>query len=55
LGTPAVTTRGMKEAEMKEIAQFIARALRAPEDAENLAAVREDVVSLTKRFPIHLF
>ncbi len=55
LGTPAVTTRGMKEAEMKEIAQFIARALRAPEDAANLAAVREDVVSLTKRFPIHLF
>jgi len=55
LGTPAVTTRGMKEAEMKEIAQFIARALRAPEDAENLAAVRDGVVALTKRFPIHLF
>lgn len=55
LGTPAVTTRGMKEAEMKEIAQFIARALRAPEDTENLASVREGVVALTKRFPIHLF
>ncbi len=55
LGTPAVTTRGMKESEMKEIAQFIARALRAPEDEANLASVREDVISLTKRFPIHLF
>jgi glycine hydroxymethyltransferase len=54
LGTPAVTTRGMKEAEMAEIATLIARTLRAPEDEPARAAVRQDVVALTARFPVHL-
>lgn len=53
LGTPAVTTRGMKEAEMAEIAELIAAALKAPEDADNLAGVRDRVIALTQRFPIH--
>ena len=53
LGTPAVTTRGLKEAEMKEIAQLIARVLRSPEDESVLSEVRKDVTSLTARFPIH--
>lgn len=53
LGTPAVTTRGMKEAEMTEIASLIAQALRAPDDAAHLLAVRERVFALTGRFPIH--
>lgn len=53
LGTPAVTTRGMKEPEMKQIASLIARALHAPEDASVLASVRQDVLSLTSKFPMH--
>ena len=53
LGTPAVTTRGMKEPEMKEIASLIARALRAPTDEAVLAGVRQEVHALTARFPMH--
>ena len=53
LGTPAVTTRGMQEAEMKEIASLIARALRAYEDETEQTSVRQEVVELTGRFPIH--
>ncbi len=53
LGTPAVTTRGMQEPEMAEIAALIARVLRGREDADAIAAVRSDVKSLTQRFPIH--
>jgi len=51
LGTPAVTTRGLKEAEMKEIASLIARALKAGEG--NVADVKAEVHALTARFPIH--
>ncbi len=54
LGTPAVTTRGMKEAQMAQIASLIARALKARDDEGQLGAVRNDVVALTKRFPIHV-
>ena len=53
LGTPAVTTRGMKEGDMNEIASLIARAIRAREDESGLAGVRADVIRLTSRFPIH--
>jgi glycine hydroxymethyltransferase len=53
LGTPAVTTRGMKEPEMKQIASLIARALRARDDEAKLASVRNDVIALTSLFPIH--
>ncbi len=53
LGTPAVTTRGMKEADMATLAGLIARCLRAPEDQANLESVRTEVISLTKQFPIH--
>jgi glycine hydroxymethyltransferase len=55
LGTPAVTTRGMKEPEMVEIAGLIAKALKSPEDADVLAAVKAEVHKLTARFPIHQF
>ncbi|HZH97976.1 MAG TPA: serine hydroxymethyltransferase, partial [Fimbriimonadaceae bacterium] len=53
LGSPAVTTRGMTEAEMPQIASLIARALRSHEDEAELEKVREEVIELTSRFPIH--
>ncbi|OGW86638.1 MAG: serine hydroxymethyltransferase [Omnitrophica bacterium RIFCSPHIGHO2_02_FULL_46_11] len=53
LGTPAVTTRGMKENEMAEIARCINQTLKAPEDQKNLESVRREVSALTKRFPLY--
>jgi glycine hydroxymethyltransferase len=53
LGTPAVTTRGMGEAEMREIGSLIARTLRAHEDEAELSTITRDVVALCGRFPIH--
>jgi glycine hydroxymethyltransferase len=53
IGTPAVTTRGMKEAEMVEIARLIDRVLGKLGDAATEAAVRDDVQALTTRFPLY--
>jgi glycine hydroxymethyltransferase len=53
VGTPAVTTRGMKEPEMDRIADAIARVLRAPGDDGVLAAVRGEVHAMTKGFPLY--
>jgi glycine hydroxymethyltransferase len=50
LGTPSVTTQGMAEAEMAQIADLITRVLRAPADTSELAAVREDVHTLCSKF-----
>ncbi|HEY2799556.1 MAG TPA: serine hydroxymethyltransferase [Chthoniobacterales bacterium] len=52
LGTPAVTTRGMKEEEMLEIADLIAEALDGREDEQAIGKVREQVQQLTRRFPL---
>ena len=52
IGTPAVTTRGMKEAEMEKIAGFIKRAIRNADNDAVLAQVKEEVVALTAEFPI---
>jgi len=54
IGTPAVTTRGMKEPEMETVADLIARALAAVGDDKRLVSVADDVVSLCQRFPIGL-
>ncbi len=53
LGSPAVTTRGFKEAEMKEVAALIAQVLSATTSEENLAAVRERVSALTAKHPLY--
>ncbi len=52
LGTPAVTTRGMKEADMKTIADWINRALSDPTNESNLAAIRAEVHEANKSFPL---
>jgi glycine hydroxymethyltransferase len=52
IGTPAVTTRGMREDEMAQIASWLHRVLGAPDHAPTLAAVRDEVVALTRRFPL---
>ncbi len=54
LGTPAVTTRGMKEEEMERIALLIARILRSPFEESESIRVREEVRSLTAQFPIYM-
>lgn len=53
IGTPAVTTRGMKEAEMLEISGIIADVLDNPDDESVLHAAKQKVESLTKRFPLY--
>jgi glycine hydroxymethyltransferase len=50
IGTPAVTTQGMKEGEMARIAELIGRALRHRDDEAELAAVRDDVLALCSKF-----
>jgi glycine hydroxymethyltransferase len=52
LGTPAATTRGMGTAEMRQIGRWIAEALRARDDGNRLNAIRSDVSTLCRRFPI---
>jgi glycine hydroxymethyltransferase len=53
IGTPAVTTRGMREPEMDAIAELIARALASPDDDGMLASVRAEVEGLCRKFPLY--
>jgi glycine hydroxymethyltransferase len=53
LGSPAVTTRGFREAEMQEVAGLIAEVLHRLDSEETRAAVRRRVAALTERFPLY--
>jgi glycine hydroxymethyltransferase len=53
IGTPAMTTRGMKEAEMAQIGDLIARVLASPEDDTVITAVKAEVEALCRRFPLY--
>jgi glycine hydroxymethyltransferase len=54
IGTPAVTTRGMKEPEMAVIAELIARGLQNVGNERALASIADDVISLCRKFPLGL-
>jgi len=53
IGTPAITSRGMGESEMDAIADLIARALAAPDNDGVLSAVRSEVETLCRKFPLY--
>ena len=53
LGTPAVTTRGMREPEMDAIGELFTRALKTPEDDRALGMVRAEVEALCRKFPLY--
>jgi glycine hydroxymethyltransferase len=53
VGTPAVTSRGMREPEMDTVAELIARALASPDDDGALLSVRAEVEALCRKFPLY--
>jgi glycine hydroxymethyltransferase len=53
VGTPAVTTRGLREPEMDLVAEYIARALASPDDERVLTMVRSEVEQLCRKFPLY--
>src|SRR5207245_701448 len=53
IGTPAITTRGMKEAEMKQVGRWIAEALNHRADATALTRIRKQVLGLCDQFPLY--
>ncbi len=53
IGTPALTTRGMKEDEMKQVGQWIHQVLSDPENPDTLSQVRSQVRELCEQFPIY--
>ncbi|HXZ79407.1 MAG TPA: serine hydroxymethyltransferase [Terriglobales bacterium] len=53
IGSPAVTTRGMREGEMRQIAHWIAEALHHRNEADRLAGIRQQVLELAEAFPLY--
>jgi glycine hydroxymethyltransferase len=52
IGTPAMTTRGLKEEDMMQVADYLHAALQARSDETKLATIRREVVAFTSRFPL---
>jgi glycine hydroxymethyltransferase len=55
IGTPAVTTRGMKENDMVKIVEWIDRLIMSPDDETMIAAVRSEVTAFAKSFPLFAY
>ena len=53
IGTPAITTRGMQEKEMKLIVKLIDRALKNPQNLDNLKQIRNEVINLCHNYPLY--
>jgi glycine hydroxymethyltransferase len=53
IGTPAVTTRGMREGEMDVVGELIARALKTPDDEAALGMIKTEVERLCRKFPLY--
>lgn len=53
LGTPAVTTRGLKEADMIKVAEWIDRAIEARADAPALTTIKQEVAEFMQAFPLY--
>jgi glycine hydroxymethyltransferase len=53
IGTPAVTTRGMREGEMDIVGELIARALKTPDDEAALGMIKTEVERLCRKFPLY--
>ncbi len=52
LGTPALTTRGLKESDIERVADFLDRAIAAKDDSAALAGIRKEVAEFCKKFPM---
>jgi len=53
LGTPAITTRGMKEAQMEQIGEWIAKLIAKPQDDSLKSEIEKEIKELTKKFPLY--
>ena len=53
LGTPALTTRNFREAEMEQVGEWIDQAILNAKDDAKLMAIKEEVKNLTKKFPLY--
>ena len=53
IGTPAVTTRGLKEFQMRKIAKFINEAIEASDNLKSLEGIKKEVINLTRKFPLY--
>ncbi len=52
IGTPALTTRGMGQDQMRQIGKWIVTALKNPEDGKILSDIRNEVLAMTQHFPV---
>jgi glycine hydroxymethyltransferase len=53
IGTPAITTRGMRETDMDQIGELIGRVLASPDDDRAIGMVRDEVERLCRKFPLY--